>query len=243
MNFRDGYIFALCDQALHVWKGDLESGVFNKVLDGGTLQYIQTASPSQIQDLVTFKLKGSQLQAFLTDIDKNKGELILTIDQSEIAGVDRPVFSNDLDQTFLQTKDKLYQIMTNTKDRVETIRYSLPNGPYESPAVNNNGEVYFKDGNQWKKKTYKFQSEATYISLQSINLNREEKEVEEEPERKNLYVIGIIVVLFFIGGSVGFAISRCKQHKDGAPAEEANTCSQNIGTADVDDFDPRIAER
>lgn len=82
----------------------------------------------------------------MINIEKNEEKAINTVTRSDIQGIARPVFSNDLDQTFLQTRNKLYQIMTNTKDRVETITYSLTNGPLDSPAVNINGDVYYKDG-------------------------------------------------------------------------------------------------
>lgn len=100
----------------------------------------------------------------MVDIDKDKKVEIVSIEESKMDGIGRPVFSNDLDQTFIQTKDYIYQIMTNTKQRVETIKYTLDT-PLESPVVNHNGDVYHKVGNQWEKKTFKFQSESTYLSI------------------------------------------------------------------------------
>ena len=44
--------------------------------------------------------------------------------------------------------------MTNTKDSLEVIKYSLDNGSLKSPSVNINGDVYYIDEKQWKKKTF-----------------------------------------------------------------------------------------
>lgn len=149
LTFRDGYIFALSNLGILVWQGDTASGHFNMVKEDSTIKYIRTASPSQIQDLVTFHQEGGRLRVYLTDVDKTNAEAILTVSADRIAGIARPVFSNDFDQTFLQTKDTLYQIMTNTRDRVETIKYALPDGPLMSPVVNKQGQVFHKVDNQW----------------------------------------------------------------------------------------------
>lgn len=145
--FRDGYIFALSSSSgLCVFDGTLDSGQFNPVKNDKIFSYIQAASPTQMQDFVGFNEVAGLLEISMINIEKNEEKTINTITRSDIQGIARPVFSNDLDQTFLQTRDKLYQIMTNTKDRVETITYSLNNGPLDSPAVNINGDVYYKDG-------------------------------------------------------------------------------------------------
>lgn len=44
--------------------------------------------------------------------------------------------------------------MTNTKDNLEVIKYSLDNGPLKSPTVDINGNIYYLEDKKWKKKTF-----------------------------------------------------------------------------------------
>ena len=46
LTFRDGYVFALSNVGIVVWKGDLQRGYFNPISINTTINYIKAASPS-----------------------------------------------------------------------------------------------------------------------------------------------------------------------------------------------------
>lgn len=54
ITFRDGFVFTLSNVGILVWEGDLTQGYFNKAMENSSIKYFHSASPSQLQDFVTF---------------------------------------------------------------------------------------------------------------------------------------------------------------------------------------------
>ena len=129
----------------------------------------------------------------------------------------------------------MYQITSKIKDKVEVVKYSLSSDNVMlSPAVDINGFIYYLKDMRWLKKAYKANEDPDFISIRSINLSYSQSNNSEEPERRNLYYIGIVLLVFLIGGGIGFAYQKYKNKRDGPQEVDPKNqpCSQDVGVAE-----------
>lgn len=64
--------------------------------------------------------------------------------------------------------------------------------------------------------------------------------MEEEPERRNLYIIGIIILIIAFGVGIGYLYSKYKEQKEGPKNVDPKDqpCRQDIVHNDSDNFMP-----